>query len=1168
MRFETIRFEKVGPFEDTQITLDPKAFVHLIHGPNEAGKSSALKQILAFLFGFEVQSRDDFLHDYKHHRVHATLLSSSNKKLNVFRKRGNKETLSGATEQDLHPLNLDREDYDRLFAIDKSRLDLGSSELFSGNSDLKTVLFESMAGMPSVSEVRKWINANKTELLTVKKGRIGELIAKISAAKDCEKNELTMAEANADKAREYRQTCEMLDTIEGDLTLKRKERKILERLLRGKGLMTDLRQREADLLQVGQVPGLFSGFEQAWEKARADRTKCEGSWKSEEETQTRLAINLQGTPKPKLDPVQWTGIDILGGQKVHVEEAIRDRPGLVSKIKQLEAKIRDWVAVWFPSKANQSLLAWLPEDRLCEQISQLANQLEKVDAAGTTARESYEESQGEFANLSRQIDQLPPLVELDTLKFVLEELNQFGTTQQALDKQGEKLKTDFGDLLVRAKRLAPSVTSEETLDQIACPTAAEIQGFAANWKNQEEAGRTNNKELTTLKNSLLGKQKELDRLQAETGTSLKRSDYEKTKTDRDSTWDLIRGERKGVASNKEVVRRLIESAAVGLDLDETMTGLILKSDQQADTLLSHSENVSKCELLGLEMVQLKRDLSDREADASQHIHVMEGLRADLLRRWESWNAGPTVISDVQGLAEWFQKVGEIRDAVSQNREQRKEYEAKIAEFTLLGNRLSEALGETGPVQTLRRKANTKIDQREIQARERSDLLASRTTQQNSVNKAKKQLERAEEQIRVTKESWDTLVLPLGDPLHEGERTKLGGGLKQIRLDQKESQSLSDRVVQMTTVIDAFLVSLAEATHAAGAGTGPWDLANWLAAMQGLQQLATVDRENTTTLTGITKQLGEAQVRLGQLTLQRNQSRQFLLDLLQQTQCPKEEEVPDLLERIKKKNRLELEIDQKRSQLAQEMKNSVDAYQAELDRFEGPDMEQSLEDLECLATNMDEQAKHLRSKKQSMETIHLELARSEKAAEARQQSEELKVQLEGAVREWKLNHLALLCLGQAIEKNRTSGLETPLSRACHFFKTMTKGRFEEIDFEDDGNKITLKVKRAHADDLMEVSGIEGHGLSEGTADQLWLALRLAGIEARVNQMIQEGRNPMPIILDDVLVSFDEERTKAALEVLAEIGQKTQVILFSHHHHVSELAKMTLGDRADLIALQRA
>ena len=62
--------------------------------------------------------------------------------------------------------------------------------------------------------------------------------------------------------------------------------------------------------------------------------------------------------------------------------------------------------------------------------------------------------------------------------------------------------------------------------------------------------------------------------------------------------------------------------------------------------------------------------------------------------------------------------------------------------------------------------------------------------------------------------------------------------------------------------------------------------------------------------------------------------------------------------------------------------------------------------------------------------------------------------------------------------------------------------------------------------------------------------------------------MPIILDDVLVSFDEERTKAALEVLAEIGQKTQVILFSHHHHVSELAKMTLGERADLIALQGA
>jgi uncharacterized protein YhaN len=67
------------------------------------------------------------------------------------------------------------------------------------------------------------------------------------------------------------------------------------------------------------------------------------------------------------------------------------------------------------------------------------------------------------------------------------------------------------------------------------------------------------------------------------------------------------------------------------------------------------------------------------------------------------------------------------------------------------------------------------------------------------------------------------------------------------------------------------------------------------------------------------------------------------------------------------------------------------------------------------------------------------------------------------------------------------------------------------------------------------------------------------------MIREGQSPMPVILDDVLITFDNDRTKATLELLAELGEKTQVLVFTHHTHVCDLARDVLRDRVDVVEL---
>ena len=78
------------------------------------------------------------------------------------------------------------------------------------------------------------------------------------------------------------------------------------------------------------------------------------------------------------------------------------------------------------------------------------------------------------------------------------------------------------------------------------------------------------------------------------------------------------------------------------------------------------------------------------------------------------------------------------------------------------------------------------------------------------------------------------------------------------------------------------------------------------------------------------------------------------------------------------------------------------------------------------------------------------------------------------------------------------------------------------------------------------------MSDGSRDQLYLSLRLATLE----QHLGKGE-PMPFVVDDILIGFDDKRTRVCLEVLSELARRTQVLLFTHHRRVTELASAVNG-----------
>jgi uncharacterized protein YhaN len=172
-----------------------------------------------------------------------------------------------------------------------------------------------------------------------------------------------------------------------------------------------------------------------------------------------------------------------------------------------------------------------------------------------------------------------------------------------------------------------------------------------------------------------------------------------------------------------------------------------------------------------------------------------------------------------------------------------------------------------------------------------------------------------------------------------------------------------------------------------------------------------------------------------------------------------------------------------------------------------------------------------------------------AASAAEQIQNLLAQVEADVEQYVPLRLASAVLRDAIERYREQNQGPLLCRAGELFARLTAGSFEglRLDCDEKGDPV-LKGVRVGSKALV---GVEG--MSDGTGDQLYLALRLASLEAYI------ARNePLPFILDDILVNFDDVRSTAALQTLGELSKRTQVLFFTHHEHLIRLAEKCLGD----------
>ncbi|EGL39425.1 hypothetical protein HMPREF1039_0919 [Megasphaera lornae] len=168
----------------------------------------------------------------------------------------------------------------------------------------------------------------------------------------------------------------------------------------------------------------------------------------------------------------------------------------------------------------------------------------------------------------------------------------------------------------------------------------------------------------------------------------------------------------------------------------------------------------------------------------------------------------------------------------------------------------------------------------------------------------------------------------------------------------------------------------------------------------------------------------------------------------------------------------------------------------------------------------------------------QMAKNEESSRILQKRQIRQAELDQQVDRWLVYMFAEYMLGEAQAYYERVRQPLVIRQAGTYLQRMTAGRYT-LQASFDGKQLYAVDESQHR--------IPEKQWSSGLGDQIYLAIRISLAAAFSKQL-----EPMPIILDDILVRFDEERQKEALRFLAEMGEKEQIFLFTCSQATKELA----------------
>lgn len=153
-------------------------------------------------------------------------------------------------------------------------------------------------------------------------------------------------------------------------------------------------------------------------------------------------------------------------------------------------------------------------------------------------------------------------------------------------------------------------------------------------------------------------------------------------------------------------------------------------------------------------------------------------------------------------------------------------------------------------------------------------------------------------------------------------------------------------------------------------------------------------------------------------------------------------------------------------------------------------------------------------------------------------------LTDAYKEWMTGKIALKILTDVREKYEKEKQPVIIQSSGRYFNKITGGRYERIHVALDKREITVFDSREASKTIEQ--------LSRGTKEQLLVSLRLGFIEE-----YETNAEPLPVIMDDILVNFDLKRAEKTAGIFQEFAENRQVIIFTCHPSTRDYFKMPVN-----------
>jgi uncharacterized protein YhaN len=571
------------------------------------------------------------------------------------------------------------------------------------------------------------------------------------------------------------------------------------------------------------------------------------------------------------------------------------------------------------------------------------------------------------------------------------------------------------------------------------------------------------------------------------------------------------------------------------ELPDAYEQTVIVADQVADRLRRESDRVASQATLVAEKTKLEKNLEQLDAQKTTLQERSDQLQMEWRQLWAGTGIVPLPPKEMRS---WIIKHRELVHLAETARifqlEGAKLEDVIAAHRAELGQELVH-LGEPEPLPTetlekLLYRCQKLVDMAEAQNRDRQDLQKKITEIEGEIKEGNQEKVQAQRDLENWQANWSEAIHPLGLPSETAPAVVHAVMAKLDELFQKlhEAASLQTRIEGINQDAMRFgkdVTALAKMIAPDLLAIPP---AQTAAELQARLSQAQAD---AATETALRKQLKEKQ----HLILASRDTIRLMTESLAKlclhAGCQKHEELEALEKRSNQYQSLQKDLDDLEEQILEL------APGATLEEIRQEAAQVNPDELPQTIAGLGHQIQELGQKRLDLAGG---IARSERelesmdgnsrAADAAEKVQAAASRIREGVGQYLRLRMASVILRREIERYREENQVPLLTRGGAYFKRLTLDSFTGLatDFNEKDEPILLGVRLAGQRVRIEA-------MSDGTRDQLYLSLRLASLEKYL-----EGSEPMPFVVDDILVNFDDNRAAATLGALAELSKKTQVL----------------------------